>query len=90
MSGLDLRYWRGSDTGLERIYVRRDGEELGYWQCSAFDGLGWTGEAGQSPTLLDSLLGTQRLGQHESWRHASQEGDHDPIWFALMFAAGVR
>lgn len=90
MSGIDLRYWRGTEMDIERIYVRLDGEEQGYWQRSAFDGIGWKGESGRSPAMLDRVIGEQRLGQHESWRHASQEGDSDPIWFALMFAAGVR
>ena len=90
---LELRFWKGDFT--TRIYVKvkkaNGSEDLGYFERHGDDPIGWQCfEPGRCPGVLDDILGEQRLGRHATWRNASELGDHDPIWWALMFAAGVR
>lgn len=87
-----LKHWRGSDTGIERVYVTDEsGDTCGCFQrLPDSQDISWGGIDGGSPEVLDAVLGDQRLGRHANWRAASEEGDHQVIWWALLFAAGVR
>lgn len=87
-----LKHWRGTELGIERVYVTdQNGDTYGCFQRTPDSkDVSWNGMDGGSPEVLDAILADQRLGRHANWRAASEDGDHDPIWWALLFAAGVR
>ena len=85
-----FNYWRGSDMGIERIYVRDGPDEYGYFERDPWNkGVSWSGADGGSVEVLDALFGTKRIGPHASWRMASEEGDTAVIWRALLYLAGA-
>jgi hypothetical protein len=85
-----LKHWVGREMGVERIYVRDADDDWGYFdRCPHSKCVTWGGVDGGSPEVLDALFGAKRIGAHSSWRAASEEGDGDTIWRALLYAAGV-